>query len=142
MSDRLKRKQIRERKAYLGQIRLKQRMEWQPGDGKLMDRMHRDHLDVLQNIEFVLVTGYREDRAVDDRIVAEALKAAIHGEIPAEGPGQSLCEGLNAMRDFRADVSDATWRDALRTILQSVSRHSNARAGETGYLDFVKDFVF
>ncbi|HUT46116.1 MAG TPA: hypothetical protein VMX36_07500 [Sedimentisphaerales bacterium] len=45
------------------------------------------------------------------------------------------------MRRFRSDVSDDIWRDGLRTVLQSVQRHSNLRPGEREYLDFVSDFI-
>ena len=40
---------------------------------KQMGRMADEHLDVLQNIESVLVTAYRETNDVDDSAAAEAL---------------------------------------------------------------------
>ena len=107
----------------------------------MMKRMTRDHQDVLQNIEFVLVTRYREDRTIDDRIIADALEAAIHGDTPEDTLAQSLNESLEGMREFRHDISDETWRDCLRTVLQSVHRHSSLRPGSRGYLDFVSDFI-
>ena len=49
---------------------------------KLIRRMTRDHQDVLQNIEFALVSAYREDRRIDDSIIAETLRSAIRGQEP------------------------------------------------------------
>ena len=55
---------------------------------------------------------------------------------------RSIHEDLDEVRNFRADVPDKIWRDGLRTVLQSVQRHSNLMPGEREYLDFVSDFVF
>ena len=80
--------------------RLKQKMALGEGSGvirsshKLMKLMSRDHQDILQNIEFILVSGYREDQSIDDRIVAEALKAAIAGASPHDTLAQSLKQKL------------------------------------------------
>jgi len=111
------------------------------GSGKLLKQMTRDHQDVLQNIEFALVSRCRDEDGIDDRIIAEVLKAAIRDEVPESARAQSLNESLEQMREFRADVSDEVWRDGLRTVLQSVHRHSSLRPGARGYLDFVSDFV-
>jgi hypothetical protein len=111
------------------------------GAHKLMKRMSRDHLDVLQNIEFVLASGYRDDRSIDDRLVADALKAAIDGNVPQDARAQSLNDGLEEIRQFRCDTSDDIWRDGLRTVLQSVHRHSSLGPGARDYLDFVCDFI-
>jgi len=106
-----------------------------------LKRMSKDHLDVLQNIEFTLVSGHREDPTINDRIIADALKAAIGGDVSEDAGAQSLSEGLEEMRESRADVPDDIWRDGLRTVLQSVHRHSSLRPGSRGYLDFVSGFV-
>ncbi len=106
-----------------------------------MKRMARDHLDILQNIEFVLVSGYRGDRSIDDCIVADALKAAILGTEPEDSRAQSLIEGLEDIRELHFDMPDDIWRDGLRTVLQSVHRHSSLKPGSRWYLDFVCDFV-
>jgi len=106
-----------------------------------MKRMARDHLDILQNIEFALVSRYRNDRSIDDRIVADALRAAILGTAPEDIRAQSLNEGLEDIREIRSDVSDDIWRDGLRTVLQSVHRHSSLIPGSRGYLDFVSDYI-
>jgi len=76
---RLRRKRALQKKANIRQMSLQKHSKVMGGSHKLLKRMPRDHLDVLQNIEFILVTGYREDRSIDDRIVADALKAAING---------------------------------------------------------------
>jgi hypothetical protein len=110
-------------------------------ESKLMKRMSRDHLDVLQNIEFILVTAYREDSTVDDRKVAAALQSAIDNDVPQDDRAISIKESLQDMYEFRGDVSDDIWQAGLRTVLQSVHRHSNLRPGSTDYLDFVSEFI-
>jgi len=112
-----------------------------PGSGKLLKRMTRDHQDLLQNIEFVFISRYREDRHIDDRIVADALKAAIDGYTAEDALAESLNKGLEKVRLFRSDVSDDIWRDGLLTVLQSVRRHSRLGQGEREYLDFVGHFI-
>ena len=138
---RLRRKRALQKKANIRKMSSERNLSATLGSGKLMKRMSRDHQDVLQNIEFVLVTRYREDRTIDDRIVADALEAAIHGDTPEDTLAQSLNESLEGMREFRREISDETWRDCLRTVLQSVHRHSSLRPGSRGYLDFVSDFI-
>jgi len=108
---------------------------------KSMKHMTRDHLDVLQNIEFALVSGYRSDRSIDDRIVADALRAAILDTEPENTRAQPLNESLEDIRELRADISDDIWQEGLRTVLQSVHRHSSLKPGCRLYLDFASDFV-
>ena len=138
---RMRRKRAAQKKANIRLMSLHGGTREAPGSGKLLKRMVRDHQDVLQNIEFIFISKYREDRRIDDRIVADTLKAAIHDEVPEDDRAQLLNEGLEEIREFRSDVSDEIWRDGLRTVLQSVQRHSNLRPGEREYLDFVCDFV-
>jgi hypothetical protein len=103
--------------------------------------MSRDHQDVLQNIEFALVTGHREDPRVDDRDARSALRACLQGK-DADGPRAArLAESLAAIRRLREDISDAVWNDALRVIEESVRRHSGFRPGETSYLAFASQFI-
>jgi len=103
--------------------------------------MTRNYLDVLQNIEFILLSEYENDVSIDDRIVAEALRAAVLNAEPDDDIVQFLKERLEEIRRVRSDVSDDIWRDGLRTVLQSVLRHSNLKPGTTWYLDFVSDMV-
>ncbi len=138
---RMRRKRAAQKKANIRLMSLHSGTREAPGSGKLLKRMARDHHDVLQNIEFVFISRYREDHRIDDRIVADTLKAAIYNEVPEDGRAQLLNEGLEEIREFRSDVSDEIWRDGLRTVLQSVQRHSSLRPGEREYLDFVCEFV-
>jgi len=138
---RLKRKRALQKKANIRQMALKKNSKVMLGSRKLLKRMSRDHQDVLQNIEFVLVSGYRSDRSIDDRIIADVLKAAILDNIPEDARAQTLNEGLEEVREIRSDISDDIWRDGLRTVLQSVHRHSSLIPGSRGYLDFVSDYV-
>jgi len=134
---RMKRKRAAQKKANIRQMSLENEM----GPAKLSKRMASDHLDVLQNIESTLVSGHREEPTIDDSIIADVLKAAIHGDVSEDARAQSLGEGLQEMRQLRSDVSDDLWLDGLRTVLQSVHRHSNLRPGSRAYLDFVSGFV-
>jgi len=138
---RLKRKRALQKKANIRQMALKKDLRETLGSGQLLKRMTRDHQDILQNIEFILISGYRDDHTIDDRIVADALRAAIHSDVPEDARAQSLNKSLAGIRELRTDVSDDIWRDGLRTVLQSVHRHSSLRPGERRYLDFVSDFI-
>jgi hypothetical protein len=134
---RMKRKRAAQKKANIRQMSVKNEM----GSAKLLKQMTRDHQDILQNIEFTLVSGHREDPTIDDRIIADALKAAIAGDVSEDTRTQSLSKGLEEVRQLRSDVSDDLWRDGLRTVLQSVHRHSSLRPGSRAYLDFVSGFT-
>ena len=104
-------------------------------------QMTRDHIDVLQSIEFILVQAYRRRQDVDDVVVRDALRAALAGQAPAEeGPERGLFETLRAIRHERDDVSDEVWHGGLRTVLKSVRRHSTLSPGDVSYLHFVDGF--
>ena len=45
-----------------------------------MKHMTRDHLDVLQNIEAMLIAYAREEPSVDDRVIDEALELSRRDE--------------------------------------------------------------
>jgi hypothetical protein len=139
---RMRRKRAAQKKANIRLMSLHGGTREAPGSGKLLKRMVRDHQDVLQNIEFVFISRYREDPSIDDRIVANALKTAIHGDMAEDTLAESLNKDLEGERLLRSDVSDEIWRDGLRTVLQSVQRHSYLRPGEREYLDFVSGFIF
>jgi hypothetical protein len=138
---RLRRKRAAQKKANIRRTALQRDLRATLGPPDLLKRMSRDHHDILQNIEFVLASGYRDDRSIDDRLVADALKAAIDGNVPQDARAQSLNDGLEEIRQFRCDTSDDIWRDGLRTVLQSVHRHSSLGPGARDYLDFVCDFI-
>ena len=138
---RLKRKRALQKKANIRQMASQQKFGAKLRPRKSMKRMARDHLDVLQNIEFVLVSGYRSDRSIDDRIVADVLIAAILDAEPEDTRARSLNESMESIRVLRSDIPDDIWRDGLRTVLESVHRHSSLKPGSRGYLDFVSDYV-
>ncbi len=139
---RMRRKRALQKQANIREMAFKRNLKVTLGSGKLMKRMTRDHQDVLQNIEFILVTGYRDDHSIDDCIVADALEAAILGSEPEDCRARSLNEALEEIRQLRSDVSDDIWTDGLRTVLQSVHRHSRLTPGCTWYLDFASQFIF
>ena len=139
---RMRRKRAERKKANIRLMSLHSGMKETQESRKLMKRMVRDHQDVLQNIESIIISEYRENRRIDDCIVADAMKAAIHSETAENNLAESINQALEEMRMLRSDVSDDVWRDGLRTVLQSVHRHSYLRPGEREYLGFVGDFVF
>jgi hypothetical protein len=108
---------------------------------KVFRKMTTDHVDVLQNIEFILVTAYREHENVDDRVVASALKAAINNQLPEDEKVKMIFNQLYAMRIQRSDVSDEIWTNGLKVVLESVRTHSDIEPGDTDYLDFVAMYL-
>ena len=138
----MQRKRAERKKANIRLMSLHSGMKETPESRKLMKRMVRDHQDVLQNIESIIISEYRENRRIDDRVVADALKAAIHSETAENDLAESINQAVEEMRMLRSNVSDDVWRDGLRTVLQSVHRHSYLRPGEREYLCFVGDFIF
>jgi hypothetical protein len=107
----------------------------------LENRMMRQYQDVLQNVEFGLVTAYREWDEVDDRVVDRALQATILKTQAADPLAQRIVDLLDEVRSQREDVADDVWRDAMRVVLNSARRHSACRAGDTNYLDFAARFI-
>ena len=126
-----------------GLRRLKRKQERQEFgvSGKLFDRMTHEHVDVLQNVEFSLLSVYRSNRSIDDHAVASALKAVISGGAPTDDGCRPLVAALEDVRHVRPDVSDELWRNALKVVLESVGNHSAQRPGDTDYLDFIAEFV-
>lgn len=116
-------------------------MKKEPDSDKLLKRMTRDHLDVLQNIEFSLMSAHRDDHSIDDLKIATALEAAIRGDFSEDYGVNSLIDGLDQIRRVRSDVSDEVWQAGLQTVLQSVRRHSSLKPGDRGYLNFVSGFM-
>src|SRR5262249_23860842 len=109
-----------------------------------MKQMTRDHPDVLQNIEFLLVTCAREDPAIDDDIIDRALQVAMgRSDVPWETDPRvmTLCDALEGIRESREDVAETIWRAGLRTVDESVRRHSARKPGEKSYLQFVGPYI-
>ncbi len=109
-----------------------------------MKHLVRDHLDVLQNIEFVLVRIARQDPGIDDRAIDQALRHCIKGTEPPEDADHKvglLIKTLETVRETRINVSDDIWIAALRKVDESVQLHSELRPGEKSYLQFVEEFV-
>lgn len=103
--------------------------------------MARDHLDVLQNIEFSIVSTYRRCPDIDDNIVASALKTTIAEGESSDKFSSLLINDLKNTRLMRADVPDAIWTNCLKVVLWSVHNHSDAKPGDKDYLEFVQDYV-
>jgi len=111
------------------------------GSWKLTRQMTSSHEDVLQNIEFALVAAFRDHDAIDDRAALAVLEAALHNRQPDDHIVEIAVGMLGGIRKMRSDVSDDVWLDCLRLVIASVHRHSSLKPGDTGYLDFVRQFV-
>ena len=103
--------------------------------------MTRDHLDVLQNIEFSIVSTCRNYGDIDDSIIASALKTTIAGSDPVGELSAILINDLVQIRQMRASVPDNIWTDGLKVVLHSVRNHSDAQPGDRDYLAFIKNYV-
>ena len=107
----------------------------------LMKRMSRDHQDVLQNVEFALVSTWRHRDDVDDRACHAAIQSMLtRGKPPGEAPA-ALVAQLRKIRDMRSDVPERIWKDALRVVAGSIRNHSHRRPGEINYLVFADQFI-
>jgi len=107
----------------------------------LMRRMSRDHQDVLQNIEFALVSTWRDRDDVDDRACHAAIESLLTGSQPTGDAASALSGRLLAIRDMRADVPDRLWVDGLRVVAGSIRTHSRRGPGDVDYLIFVAQYV-
>lgn len=103
--------------------------------------MTQNYVDVLQNIEFCLVTAWRDDSDIDDKDTAEALKIAINEGEPENQRVKLLVSELENARLNRLDVSDEIWKKGLKVVLESVHTHSYTREGDTDYLEFASAFI-
>lgn len=103
--------------------------------------MTKNYVDVLQNIEFSLVTAWRDDSDIDDRDTAAALKIVINGGESENQRVKLLVSALENIRIQRLDVSDDIWEKGLKVVLESVHTHSDTREGETDYLEFASAFM-
>ncbi len=123
-------------------------------------------LDVLQNIEFAIVSVYRQQRDLRDVEVMRALdglidvyRAEARGHTPKdislpdpEGivfqRTKEMCEmwlgrqevATRILVPFEGDKTVSTILACLRKIRKSVERW-NKRGGQQGYLQFASEFV-
>jgi len=124
-----------------------------------------EYLDVLQNIEFAVVTTYREHQEMTDYDVERTLDSVLDA-YAAEKSGrqprrvrlseleQILMERVRATCEWRLgretladapeiDLTPITVEEiipCLKKILKSVKRW-NKLGGKRGYLDFVAQYV-
>jgi hypothetical protein len=139
-SRRDQRKKAQKKKANIRLMALHTHKRQYRCSGKVYRRMTEHHQDVLQNIEFALVSTWRTYNSIDDADVKKALMACLKG-VPAEDANAyRLQQALDDIRDLRDDISDDLWQDGLRVVLESVHNHSPATPGTTGYLRFVDQF--
>ena len=137
------RKRLAKRRKQLEQRGVQSLVKVKPASPRTMERVARNHLDLLQNIEFSLADCYRNDPhgEIDDATIMKALRQTLLGREPDDSPQGVLVEALMAVRRFRNDVSDELFWDAVRVVMASVENHSKLAPGETSYLDFVQPYV-
>lgn len=119
-----------------------------------MKRFEKEYEDVLQNIEFGIVSVAREAADATDYEVQKALNALIREYqkgMRAEGLtpiAQAMADRVREILAWRntADVPDirrvtnAEIVLCLKRIRKSVQRWSR-EGGRTGYLDFIDQFI-
>ena len=129
-------------------------------------KVEDEHLDVLQNIEFAIISVYRERHEVRDSIVSSALdalvthyKAESRGHTPREvklpelealifARVQEMCELRLGRGGLGLTPTDGPTEKktvdeilaCLKRIQKSVERW-NKRGGQRGYLTFVDQFI-
>ncbi len=130
-----------------------------------MSSIEKTHTDVLQNIEFSIISVYRDDPSLLDMDALDAVRALIHHyraeEQQHQPPGIRLAERAarvfaraKVMCEWRlgrgplGDVAEipprpvslATLIECLRRIEKSIRRW-NKESGKRGYLDFIKPYL-
>ena len=108
---------------------------------KIFKQMTRDHLDVLHDIEFSIVSTCRSHSEIDDRMIASALKSAVADTEPVDRLSAALVKDLAQTREMRASVTGDIWIKGLKVVLQSVHTHSDTQPGDREYLSFIQDYV-
>lgn len=124
---------------------------------------HDKYLDVLQNIEFAIVSVYKYQNELTDYEVTFALEALIDFYISEQRNREprkfnlsdnstEVYEEVKRMCDFRLGrtalgereteepISSGEIVECLKKIKNSVNKWTK-QSGRQGYLDFVKDYV-
>jgi hypothetical protein len=124
------------------------------------------HLDFLQNIEFAVVSVYRDHSTLLDYSVMNALDALIEiyraesrghtpREISLEGEEKEVLDRVKQMCEWRMGrdsllealmpaAVEATTLDDMLSCLRKIRRSLdkwNSRGGSQGYLRFVSQYV-
>ncbi|KKM00152.1 hypothetical protein LCGC14_1807290 [marine sediment metagenome] len=116
------------------------RKQMKSGRGS-MTRMSRDHQDVLQNIEFALVSTWRHRDDVDDKACHAAIESMLTRRQPRDEAASALSDQLLVVRAERDDVPERLWQDGLRVVADSIRTHSQRRPSEQAYLNFVGQYI-
>ena len=134
-----------------------------------MARIEQEYVDVLQNIEFAIVSTYRHDREMSDYNVMRMLEALIDRYVGerisrtsrftlSSQIEQNLMENVQRMCEWRLgrselmDDPEEAEKTApepksvdeivlcLKKVLKSVKRW-NKEGGTRGYLKFIEEYV-
>ncbi len=136
---------LRKRKAREQRKKLDRRLGFADPIGdeiSLMRRMSTHHLDILQNIEYALLTIFKVDPALDDRAIAVALGAYLDNESVIDEDTRDILGSINMVRATnQGDHPESRWRDGMKVVLDSVKTHSTLAPGDRGYLRFISRFI-
>ena len=100
--------------------------------------------DGLQHVEFAFAALARRDSQLDDASILEAVQMFLKGSAPGESTSPKVAELralIGATRETRTNVPDREWEANLRTVAQSVRRHSKLDPGERSYIEFILRYV-
>jgi uncharacterized alpha-E superfamily protein len=135
---------VERKELMMGKVKLvgrKRKFVREENPNQTFREMTKHHLDVLQSIEFSVVSAWRRDERIDDKAVSSALRAAIAGTDAADELAGAVGQELRNARRLRADVSEEIWTKGLKVVLESVHNHSAGRDGDINYLSFIEPFV-
>ncbi len=107
---------------------------------KLFKTVTAENQDILQNIEFILLKNYRNNKMIDDKLCGEALRVLLYEKNCDLSLVYNIVEELRQIREIRNDISEKVWRDSLRIVLDSIRTHSSMKPDERNYLHFISHF--
>jgi len=130
-------------KEKMAKRKLKKRRSYQHKEKpeNIFKQMTRDHLDVLHDIEFSIVSTCCSHSEIDDRMIASALRSVLNGSVPADRLSAALVNDLARTREMRARTTEDIWFKGIKVVLQSVNNHSDKKPGTRDYLDFAGAFL-
>jgi len=79
-----------------------------------MNQFEKKHMDLLQNIEFTLVTAYRNDNTIDDAVIRNALRELVYNKTCEDPRSELIVSQLHEIKNVRSDISDKIWKQTLR----------------------------
>ena len=102
------------------------------------------HPEGLQHVEFAFASLAKEDPALDDASIHEAVQLSVKRTTPAE-PASSrvanLCAVIGSIRETRTNVPDSEWLASLRKVAANIRGQSSLAPGVRTYIDHLDRFL-